>query len=279
MIDRDRPLAFWDTPFLNKSAQRWSFCWCIPLPCRQQELEAQTEYIRAHKDLLPTNVMFFCYQEAVGRCLQVGLKPFKAILSSLTLVPSGMTTVTRRMWLRGQQMFGPGLVSSFYGSCCLGTVMTFWHILAMYLPSVQLPCLEEYLHEQQTSITCTEAGCFGRPRAPCRHAPSVVVFRGHRGPNGPHSETTTGSEAKHGRANCSPHLSGLVGDLPLGRPPLGPPLPWYQCLFHSWDSSPKTRNEILMTTCLWFKTIYQMDLRQFSLFKVDIRLMERKRLS
>ena len=140
MIDRDRPLAFWDTPFLNKSAQRWSFCWCIPLPCRQQELEAQTEYIRAHKDLLPTNVMFFCYQEAVGRCLQVGLKPFKAILSSLTLVPSGMTTVTRRMWLRGQQMFGPGLVSSFYGSCCLGTVMTFWHILAMYLPSVQLPC-------------------------------------------------------------------------------------------------------------------------------------------
>ena len=114
--------------------------------------------------------MFFCYQEAVGRCLQVGLKPFKAIVSSLTLVPSGMTTVTRRMWLRGQQMFGPGLVSSFYGSCCLGTVMTFCFGHVSSISSVAVLSLEEYLHEQQTSITCTEAGCFWRQsHAAMRH--------------------------------------------------------------------------------------------------------------
>ena len=176
MIDRDRPLAFWDTPFLNKSAQRWSFCWCIPLPCRQQKLEAQTEYIRAHKDLLPRNVMFFCYQEAVGRCLQVGLKPFKAIVSSLTLVPSGMTTVTRRMWLRGQQMFGPGLVSSFYGSCCLGTVMTFWPcIFHQFSCRAQLGGILAWAADLHHMY----GGWLFLAPEPCRHAPSVVVFRGH----------------------------------------------------------------------------------------------------
>ena len=202
-----------------------------------------------------------------------------------------MTTVTRRMWLRGQQMFVPGLVSSFYGSCCLGTVMTVWPcIFHQFSCRAQLGGILAWaadLHHMYGGwlfwAPCRQPPC--PPLAPCPLWFSEVIRCAE-------SQRASGvsrvPETKVLKQNMDEPTAvhTWVGWSPTGPSPTGPPLGPHcldinVCSIPTWDSSPKTRNEILMTTCLWFKTTYQTicsSFPMFSLFKVDIRLMERKRL-
>ena len=161
-------------------------------------------------------------------------------------------------------------------------------ILAMYLPSVQLPCSawRNTCMSSRPPSHVRRLVVFGaRAMPPCAircgfQRSSVVqkVVAGVAGSQWSHSETfrfwsktwtsqlqSTSEWVGHWAVPHWLHWAPHCLDINV-------------CSIPTWDSSPKTRNEILMTTCLWFKTIYQMDLRQFSLFKVDIRLMERKRL-